>query len=328
MPYSTSWGNMLAGKCREKGIVLAGSVLVVDRLGKKLTLAFRGRDPELNEAPEAAAFPLKVFQRKRVAEPCQAAADYESEIIAQQFRDEAAFMPHPNHIESQGDINGSMRAILVDWLIEVHMKYRLRYETLFLAVNLIDRHMSVLQVTRRRLQLVGVVGMFIAAKYEEIDPPRVNDFVYITDNTYTRDDVMSMECTMLSALSFEIVAPTPAHFLNFMLKANRCNDERQEEFVKYTLELALIDIRMLRYTPSHLVAAAVLLSNEAFGRAHVWPENMALTCRHSEEELRGCVVEMQGLLRAAPGASLQAVRKKYLLQQHHSVARLPLLIGA
>lgn len=83
-----------------------------------------------------------------------------------------------------------MRAILVDWLIEVHLKFKLAPETLFLGINLIDRYLEVAPVTKDRLQLVGVSAMLIACKYEEIYPPEVKDFVYITDSAYTREEVL------------------------------------------------------------------------------------------------------------------------------------------
>merc|ERR1719355_296187 len=102
--------------------------------------------------------------------------------------------------------------ILIDWLVEVHMKYRLRGETLFLTVNLIDRYLSRMPVMRRRLQLVGVVAMFVAAKFEEISPPELHDWVYITDKAYTNEDVLVMEVTMLNTLNFQVMVPTAAHF--------------------------------------------------------------------------------------------------------------------
>eukprot|EP00931_Biecheleriopsis_adriatica_P120152 TRINITY_DN95282_c0_g1_i1.p1 TRINITY_DN95282_c0_g1~~TRINITY_DN95282_c0_g1_i1.p1 ORF type:complete len:536 (+),score=110.55 TRINITY_DN95282_c0_g1_i1:97-1608(+) len=327
VPYASNWATVMVAKCREKHICSASDVLVLDRLGSKYILAFRNGSPELTTRPESSVFPLKFFQKEKVIKTIQQASEYVPEIMAQLFYEETAFMPRPNYMEAQGDINGKMRSILIDWLIEVHMKYRLRYDTLFLAVNLIDRHLSVLQITRKKLQLVGVSGMFIAAKYEEIDPPRVNDFVYITDNTYTRNEIMDMECTMLTALGFEIVMPTQAHFLEYMVKANGCSDPRHEETVKYLLELALVDTHMLKYKPSHLVAAAILLSNELF-ELSAWSSGMELICRHTEQELRGCADEMRRLLRAAPSGILQAVRKKYMRPQNHSVASMQVLLNA
>jgi G2/mitotic-specific cyclin-B, other len=113
----------------------------------------------------------------------------------------------------QTDINEKMRAILVDWLIEVHYKFKLMPETLFLTVNLIDRYLDKVDVVRTKLQLVGVTAMLIACKYEEIYAPEVRDFVYITDKAYTKEEILQMEFLMLSTLDFCICAPSSFRFL-------------------------------------------------------------------------------------------------------------------
>ncbi len=97
-----------------------------------------------------------------------------------------------------------MRAILIDWLVEVHLKFKLVPESLYLTVNLIDRYLELEQVNRQRLQLVGVTAMLIACKYEEIYPPIVKDFVYITDNAYSKEEILEMERRMLQTLDFDI----------------------------------------------------------------------------------------------------------------------------
>ena len=84
-------------------------------------------------------------------------------------------------MSNQPDINHRMRAILIDWLIDVHLKYKLLPQTMYITVNLIDRYLSKVEVNRYHLQLVGVTAMFLACKNEEISPPELEDFVYITD---------------------------------------------------------------------------------------------------------------------------------------------------
>lgn len=74
---------------------------------------------------------------------------------------------------SQPEINEKMRAILIDWLIDVHQKFELSPETLYLTINIIDRFLSVKAVPRRELQLVGISATLMASKYEEIWPPEV-----------------------------------------------------------------------------------------------------------------------------------------------------------
>lgn len=88
-------------------------------------------------------------------------------------------------------MNESMRAILVDWLVEVHAKFKLLPETLFLTVNIIDRFLTIVKpIKRAKLQLVGVTALLIATKYEEIYPPTIKDLVYITDNAYSKEEIL------------------------------------------------------------------------------------------------------------------------------------------
>jgi len=252
------------------------------------------------------------------------AAEYANDIDDQLFRQEAKLMlaAGADYMDMQTDLTPKMRTILMDWLIEVHMKYRLRSETLHLCVNLIDRILAKMPIARKRLQLIGVCAMFIAAKFEEITPPELHDWVYITDKAYTKEDMLSMECTMLSALNFQIVVPTAAHFFHGLQKANGCNDIHRS-LAQYILELSILDIRTLHFAPSHLVAAALLLSNEILGRRPAWPSLMATQSRHTEPALRACVDFLRKLFdsdRTGAGGQLQAVHKKFSSPDHHSVA--------
>jgi len=279
------------------------------------------------ELPAAAAAPApEVIPEGKAAagyDP-QLVQEYVPDIINQLFSREALALPQADYMDSQTDITGKMRTILMDWLIEVHMKYKLSPETLHLTVNLIDRYLSKKQITRKRLQLVGVAAMFIASKFEEISPPELHDWVYITDGAYTKDDVLMTECNMLQTLSFKIVVPTAAHFFEQMAVANGC-DAVHRTCAQYLLELGLLDVRMLQYTPSHVVAAALLLSNELFARSTAWPEAMIHQSRHSEQTLRHCAEELRQLWKAdhaGAGGQLQAVHRKFSTTQRHSVATM------
>ncbi len=97
----------------------------------------------------------------------------------------------PVYMEDQQYINERMRSILVDWLVEVHLKFKLVPETLYLTVNIIDRYLSKTEVSRPKLQLVGVTALLIASKYEEIYPPELRDLVYICDRAYSKLEVRS-----------------------------------------------------------------------------------------------------------------------------------------
>lgn len=258
------------------------------------------------------------------AENVQAVVEYVSDVCSMLFREEAAYVPRPGFLDQQTDINVKMRAILIDWLTEVHMKYRLRAVTMFLTVNIIDRYLAKTDVARKCLQLVGVVAMLIAAKFEEVRPPQVADFVYITDKAYTKTEITNLESVMLVALGFKIRVPTVLHFLDRLHAAARC-DAVQKEVTNYLAELALMDYRSARHAPSHLAAAAMLLSNELLGRTPVWPPALVRHSRYSEASLRTCACELRALLAAAPTAQFKAMYKKYSSAAHHGVAKMPSL---
>jgi len=255
------------------------------------------------------------------AEDPQQVSEYVSDIYGMMNHAEVGFLPRPDYLEAQPDINAKMRAILIDWLVEVHMKYKLKVETLFLAVNLIDRFLEKRSITRKKLQLVGVTGMLIAAKFEEIYPPEVRDFVYITDKAYTKEEILSMEVQMLTVLEFGVNCPTVAHFCERYQRINRCN-EAHRHLLQYVLELTLPDFKMLRYSPSHLAAAATLLSNKLLKQSPAWPPAMVRHTQQTEQMVKGCAKEMCGLLDAAERSPLQAVRKKFSQPKFHGVGKM------
>lgn len=102
--------------------------------------------------------------------------------------------PDPRYLETtQRDMSPHMRAILVDWLVEVALEYRLSSDTLHLTFALLDRFLSAAPVPRDQLQLAGIACMWAAAKYEEIYAPSAKDFCFITDNTYTPQQVLARD---------------------------------------------------------------------------------------------------------------------------------------
>ena len=126
-----------------------------------------------------------------------------------------------DYLADQTEILPKMRAVLIDWLIGVHLQFHLLQETLYTTVAILDRYLQhdVKKISRSKLQLVGVASMLIAAKYEEIYAPEVKDFVYITDRAYTERDILKMEIRVLSVLNFNLGRPLPLHFLRRASKA-------------------------------------------------------------------------------------------------------------
>ncbi len=156
----------------------------------------------------------------------------------------------------QVEINDKMRAILVDWLIEVHSKFKLQKETLFITITIIDRYLSSMLCSKAQLQLVGVTALLIACKYEEIYPPELKDFVFITDRAYTKEDVLQMEQLILWALAFDLSFPTSYRFLERYMRMLG-EDPSVMTLSLFLMELSLVDIRMIQF-PSSVISAASL----------------------------------------------------------------------
>ncbi|CAB9506015.1 B-type cyclin [Seminavis robusta] len=186
------------------------------------------------------------------------APEYVSDIMQRLFARELETRPHP-YMGDQLQLNTSMRSILVDWLVEVHMKFRLEQTTLYLCVNVIDRYLELVQVERSQLQLVGVTALLIACKVEEIYPPEVSDCVYICDAAYTRDDVLETEVEIMKALEYKLSVPTGYPFLLRFLHITGATT-LQGHAAQYYMERMLQEYSYLRHRPSLVAASAVSLA--------------------------------------------------------------------
>ncbi|KAL0739483.1 hypothetical protein Bca4012_015693 [Brassica carinata] len=215
-----------------------------------------------------------------------------------------------DYMAQQFDITDKMRAILIDWLIEVHDKFELMNETLYLTVNLIDRFLSKQAVVRKKLQLVGLVALLLACKYEEVSVPIVEDLVVISDKAYTRNDVLEMEKIMLNTLQFNMSLPTQYPFLKRFLKAAQA-DKKLEMLASFLIELALVDYEMLRYPPSLLAASAVYTAQCTIHGFGEWNSTCEFHSHYSENQLRECSRRMVNLHQKATTDKLTGVRRKY-----------------
>ncbi|CAI9115901.1 OLC1v1016915C3 [Oldenlandia corymbosa var. corymbosa] len=260
----------------------------------------------------------------------QMCKDYVSEIYGYLHRMEMEEhrRPLPDYLEKvQRDVTANMRGILVDWLVEVAEEYKLLSDTLYLTVSYIDRFLSKYTITRQKLQLLGVSSMLIASKYEEITPPHVEDFCYITDNTYTRQDVVKMEFDILNFLKYEMGNPTPKVFLRRFTRVARedyNNPDLRLEFLGYYLaELSLLEYACVKFLPSLIAAAVVFLSKFTLN-PEVIPWNAALQryTGYKAADLKECVLILHDLQLKRRGQALVAVREKYNQHKFKCVSTL------
>jgi hypothetical protein len=133
---------------------------------------------------------------------------YIPKIVEHLQKTEEKLKAKGNYFENlQTDINEKMRGILLDWIVDVHLKFKLLPQTLFYTVNIIDRFLDLVQIPRTKLQLVGVAALFIACKYEEVySIPHIKDLVYVTDKAYTKEDILAMEGQICLTLDFNLLS--------------------------------------------------------------------------------------------------------------------------
>ncbi|XP_007018576.2 PREDICTED: putative cyclin-A3-1 isoform X2 [Theobroma cacao] len=237
--------------------------------------------------------------------------------------------PLPDYIEKvQKDVTANMRGILVDWLVEVAEEYKLVSDTLYMTISYIDRFLSLNTLNRQRLQLLGVSSMLIASKYEEINPPNVEDFCYITDNTYTKDEVVKMEADILKSLKFELGNPTIKTFLRRLTRVAQEDNKAsslQLEFLGYYLaELSLLDYGCVKFLPSMVAASVTFLTRFIIQpKRHPWSSAVQQYSGYKASDLKECVLIIHDLYLSRRGGALQAVREKYKQHKFKCVAMMP-----
>lgn len=224
-------------------------------------------------------------------------------------------------MRSQTELNERMRAILIDWMVEVQVQFRLKTETLYLAISIVNRYLASNVVKRSTLQLVGVCALFIASKYEEVRPPPVNDFVLITDSTYSKEQILSFEGNILLALGFKLSVPSPLCFLEQL--AQRLNfSPKNLFFARYIMELGMLEPLMLKYTPSLQAATAIYITRVKMGE-HCWDEDAEKEFRYTSEEVKTCAAHMlHAFQKYHLSKSLHGIRDKYSKEYYQRVSAL------
>ncbi|CAG9800457.1 unnamed protein product [Chironomus riparius] len=248
-------------------------------------------------------------------------AEYQKDILKylKVVENQKNIRPRADYINRQPDINDSMRMILIDWLVEVSEEYKLHSETLCLAVHYIDRFLSYMSVVRAKLQLVGTTAMFIASKYEEIYPPEIGEFVYITDDTYTKQQVLRMEKLLLKVLTFDLSAPSTLCYIN--LFGSMMNIPEKIKFMaQYLCELSLLRaVPFLNYTPSQTSSAAIALSYYNYGSS-IWNKKMQNTFGYEFDELKEVIGHLNDIHLDAETLTQQAIQEKFKSSKYLQVS--------
>ncbi|XP_055056966.1 G2/mitotic-specific cyclin-B1 [Misgurnus anguillicaudatus] len=227
----------------------------------------------------------------------------------------------PKYLEGR-EVTGNMRAILIDWLVQVQIKFRLLQETMYMTVAIIDRFLQDNPVPKKQLQLVGVTAMFIASKYEEMYPPEIADFAFVTDRAYTTAQIREMEMKILKVLDFGFGRPLP---LQFLRRASKIGDVTAEHhtLAKYFLELTMVDYDMIHFPPSQVASAAYALTLKVF-KCGEWTPTLQHYMGYSEDQLVPVMQHIaKNVVRVNEGLSKHlAVKNKYSSQKQMRIASI------
>ena len=168
-----------------------------------------------------------------------------------------------NFLKNQNEINSNIRSILIDWIIDVHLKFKLKEETLYMIIFIIDKYLSIEIISKNKFQLLGIASILIACKHEEIDIPKINELIYITDNSYSKKDVIYMENEILKKLNFSLLYPSPLIF--FELISLYLNFDKTKILMgKYLMESFLIDEKFVKYKSSIISCACAYVVMKFF----------------------------------------------------------------
>uniref|UniRef100_A0A671V0N5 G2/mitotic-specific cyclin-B2 n=1 Tax=Sparus aurata TaxID=8175 RepID=A0A671V0N5_SPAAU len=256
------------------------------------------------------------------SEDCYMCPEYAKDIFDYLKQREEKFVLC-NYMSKQPSLNPEMRAILIDWLVEVQENFELYHETLYLAVKMADHYLDQTPVHREMLQLVGSTAMLIASKFEERSPPCVDDFLYICDDAYKREELISMEANILQTLRFDINIPIPYRFLRRYAKCVSAGMDTLT-LARFYCEMSLMEMELVSERGS-LLASACLLMALVTKDLGGWSPILQFHSGYQTSDLAPVVRKLYTMLLAPPDDKLRAVRNKYSHKVFFEVATLPLI---
>ncbi|XP_034211895.1 putative cyclin-B3-1 isoform X4 [Prunus dulcis] len=215
------------------------------------------------------------------------------------------------------------------WVSEVHFKFELMQETLYLMVTLLDQYLSQVTIKKDEMQLVGLTALLLASKYEDFWHPRVKELISISAESYTRDQVLRMEKLMLKKLKFRLNAPTPYVFMLRFLKAAQ-SEPKLEHLAFYLIELCLVEYEASRFKPSLLCAAALYVARCTLQITAAWTPLLCKHARYDVSQIRDCAEMILKVQKVARVGRLKVTYEKYMRPDLSGVAaikpleRLPL----
>jgi hypothetical protein len=311
-------GNKITVSTSQQFLSIKNDTLKAEKVVEKVEEEIDLNESSIMEVSNCEIIDIDEFD----TENTQLVAEYVKDIYGYLASVEKQFRISPDFLHNK-IVSPKMRSVLIDWLIQVHLKFHLLQETLYLCVQIIDAYLSAVDVPKMQLQLVGVTAMFVASKYEEMYVPAIDDFVYMTDNTYTKAEIRTMEISILKQLDFMFCKPFPLHFLRRFSKAGQA-DPKQHTLAKYFMELSLHCSDFSQLDPSYLAACSLCLSFKLL-KGTEWNRTMEFYSTYKLENLYSGMHKIAKLVIKSSDADYRyrAATNKYGTSKFLRISLLP-----
>ena len=257
-------------------------------------------------------------------------AEYCNEIFEHTSRLEKKLCADANYMDYQPDLTWRHRRLLLNWLVQIHEKFNLLQETLYLAVNIMDRFLSHTEIALDKFHLVGSTCLFIASKYEEINCIVLKDLLKILDDQYTESQVIRAERYILCALDFELGWPGPMSYLRRISKADEYDFDIRT-LAKYLLETTIMDPCVVASPPSWVAAGAYYLSMIIFRDSYyilhgevyeeIWTSKHIYYSGYTEYQVAPAAAVITHNCRLAE-TNHEAIFKKYSQKRHRKCSQM------
>ena len=260
----------------------------------------------LNNSQNIIGYPLESLNKKFNKE-------YLDEIYINLLLDEKAFEKKidPEYLSFQKSLNDKMRAILVDWIIEIHCHFKFIKKTLFQCIFIIDAFLSKTIVDRNKFQLLGVASLLISSKENEIIYPSLNKLIQLTDNAYTVEELKNMERMIIKSLNFDVLSPTAEEFFDINAEYFKFT-KKQKSFGEYFLKCSLIDYNMLKYKPSTIAIACGYITMKYFNLKGIELILDNANFGIKRNEINNCVKDLCLLVKGLYKSSLGVAKNIYI----------------
>ena len=249
--------------------------------------------------------------------------DYLNDTYTNLLKEERTLIVKPiyGYMASQTDINIKMRAILVDWIIEMHDKFNFKPQTLFQTIWLIDTYLSLKYIKRSDFQLLGLGCMYISCKYHEIFYPVLKDFIEITDGAYKKEDLLRIEKDILKTINYNIQPPSQEDFYNLISKAFDFG-EKQIFLGKFFMENSLIDYNMIKYPPSVIAVSCCYIVMKFFKIENYKKlySTRIIYDKCPQKIIKDAARELCFLVKNLNNSEFKAIKKKYSNEKYCNVA--------